>query len=100
MPAYFVGEVAVHDPEGYRPYAETAARVIEQFGGRVLAKGGETVSLEGIAPEARIVIVEFPDMEAATAFQRSPDYQSVVEIRRRCATARAYAVDGYESVDT
>lgn len=97
MPAYFVGEVTVHDSEGYRPYAQTAARVIERYGGKVLAKGGHTVSLEGEPPQARIVIVEFPTMEAASTFQQSEDYKAVFKIRQRCATARAYVVEGCDA---
>ncbi|MBV6657508.1 MAG: DUF1330 domain-containing protein [Devosiaceae bacterium] len=97
MPAYFVGEVAVHDPEAYQEYARVAAECIDAFGGRVLAKGGQTASIEGTPPEARIVIVEFPDFEAATAFQKSEAYQNVVHIRRQTATARAYVVDGWTS---
>lgn len=94
MTAYFVGEVDVHDAERYRVYADAAAPLIERFGGQVLAKGGATVSHEGAAPAGRIVIVAFPDAEAAAAFRDCPEYQAIVPIRRSSATARIYVVDG------
>lgn len=94
MPCYFVGEVDVRDPEGYSVYAKAAAPLIEQYGGKVLAKGGATFSFEGFEPAGRIVIVEFPSAEVARAFQSSPEYQAIIPIRHRTAVARAFVVDG------
>ncbi len=94
MPYYFVGEVDVKDPEGYKEYSVTAAPIISKYGGKVLAKGGKNFSLEGSQPAGRVVIVEFPDESAAKAFWACPEYQAIVPIRRRTATARAFLVEG------
>lgn len=94
MSAYFVGEVSIHDPEAYATYAKAAAPIIEKYGGKVLAKGGATLSLEGAPPEQRIVIVRFATMQAAEAFRDSDEYKAIIEIRRQSATARAYVVEG------
>jgi uncharacterized protein (DUF1330 family) len=94
MPAYFVGEVDVRDHEEYAVYATAAAPLIDKFGGKVLAKGGPTVSHEGPPPAGRIVIIEFTDAAAAAALRNSPEYQAIAAIRRRSATARVYVVEG------
>ena len=94
MPCYFIGEVDVRDPEGYRAYADAVPPLLEKYGGRFLVKGGPTLRLEGFAPQARIALVEFPDMETAQAFWNSDEYQAIAMIRNRTAVARAFLVDG------
>jgi uncharacterized protein (DUF1330 family) len=94
MPCYFIGEVDVRDPDGYKAYADAVPPLLEKYGGRFLAKGGATATLEGFAPQPRIALVEFPDMATAQAFWNSPEYRAIAPIRNRTAVARAFLVDG------
>jgi uncharacterized protein (DUF1330 family) len=96
MPCYFIGEVDVRDPEGYKAYADAVPAILAKFGGRFLVKGGVTETLEGFAPQPRIALVEFPDMETARAFWASPEYRAITPIRNRTAVARAFLVDGIQ----
>ena len=92
--AYIVAMIDVHDAPAYRPYAEQAAKIVAAHGGRYIARGGATRSIEGDAPPGRVALIEFPSMEALEKFESSPEYTAVKPIRHRAATSRIFAVEG------
>jgi uncharacterized protein (DUF1330 family) len=92
--AYIVGEVDVKDADAYKTYAAQTPAIIRKYGGVYLARGGQTVPLEGAAPAGRVVVIEFPSLEAARAFQSSPEYTAIVSIRHKAATSRTFIVQG------
>ena len=61
--------------------------MIERFGGKFLVRGGTLHPLEGEPEFSRLVIIEFPDVEAAQGFYDSADYQELVP--HRTANARS-----------
>ena len=73
-----------------------AAASIAAAGGRYIVRAGEIEVLEGDAPAGRTVILEFPTLQAAIDWYRSDDYAAAREIREGAATARMYAIDGYD----
>ena len=50
--------------------------MIAKHGGRFLVRGGAVESLEGPTFGDRMVVVDFPPMEAAKAMYTSPEYQA------------------------
>ncbi len=94
MPAYLVARIRVTDPEKYRGYMALSPAAIEKHGGRFLARGGEVVTLEGEPEERRVVIVEFPSLEAARAFYDSPEYREARAAREGAAEAQFFVVEG------
>jgi uncharacterized protein (DUF1330 family) len=94
MPAYLIYRARVHDADAYRAYMARTPAAIAAFGGRFLARGGETVTLEGAPETARVIIVEFPSLEAARAFYDSDIYQQAMPFRRDCADVQMVLVDG------
>jgi uncharacterized protein (DUF1330 family) len=94
--AYIVTEVEVTgDAEAFqRDYAAHAAATVVPFGGRYLARGGRTVSLEGDPPKGRIVISAFDSIEQAQAWRNSPEYVKIAAVRLREAKSRQYIVEG------
>ena len=82
------------DPDAYVEYTKRTPAVIERYGGRFLARGGRTVSLEGAEESRRIVLVEFDSVEQAEAFYRSPEYQEAKTYREEAAVAEFIVVDG------
>jgi uncharacterized protein (DUF1330 family) len=92
MPAYIVAEIDVTDPAGYESYKKMAGDSIQRHGGKFLARGGRTVALEGDKPK-RIVVIEFPSVEAAEKFYHSPDYQAAVKVRQKASKGRLYIVE-------
>jgi len=97
MSAYLIVRVEVTDPERYREYMKHSPAAIAKFGGRFLARGGETVTLEGDQQPGRVVLVEFPSMEQAKAFYESPEYQAAKALREGAANGHFVAVAGVES---
>jgi uncharacterized protein (DUF1330 family) len=93
-PAYVIGEVTVHDPEGYKAYVAAVTPVVARFGGTYLARGGRTVAVEGDAPAGRVVILAFPSVEAAEAFEGSADGKAAAALRQRASRGRFFIVEG------
>ncbi|MGD9903598.1 MAG: DUF1330 domain-containing protein [Vicinamibacterales bacterium] len=91
---YFIAEVDVTNPQQYGEYAKLSPGVIEKFGGRFIARGGQVASLEGAAAAPRVVIVEFPSFERAQQFYNSPDYQTIRKLRVGAANFRGVLVEG------
>lgn len=94
MPAYIVVETDIHDPEQYELYKQAAPPAVAAGGGRFLARGGELVVLEGDWQPKRIVLLEFPDLEAAKRFYDSPEYQDAKRLREGAAGFNMVAVEG------
>ncbi|HVM58420.1 MAG TPA: DUF1330 domain-containing protein [Gaiellaceae bacterium] len=94
MPAYLIVETEITDPDRYEQYKAAAPAAIEAFGGRYVVRGGETAVLEGDWQPKRVVLVEFPDLEAAKRFYDSPEYQAAKKLREGAATLNMVAVQG------
>jgi uncharacterized protein (DUF1330 family) len=93
-PAYvvFIKEATHDDAEMARYKAQVGA----SFVGReviVRAAYGEQEVLEG-PPLEGVVILEFPSMEAARDWYRSPEYQAAAQHRFNGASYRAVMVAG------
>ena len=93
MPGYLIAQVEVTDPVGYERYRPLAAASIARHGGKYVVRGGKTETLEGAPPE-RVVVLEFPSMDAARNFYRSPDYTEARLIREACAKSKIFLVEG------
>jgi uncharacterized protein (DUF1330 family) len=94
MPAYVIAEVNVTNPAGYEPYRPLAGASIARYGGRFLVRGGGAARLEGETDPARIVVIEFPDIETARRWYYSEEYQAALKIRQANSTARVLLVEG------
>jgi len=94
MPAYVIVETDIRDPEQYERYKAASPRSVAAGGGRFVARGGELAVLEGDWRPSRLVILEFPDLEAAKRWYESDDYQQVKALREGAASLRMIAVEG------
>jgi uncharacterized protein (DUF1330 family) len=94
MTAFVIVEIEVHDPEVYENYKSLAPASIEAYGGRFIARGGATESLEGEWAPERIVVLEFPSLERARQWWASPEYSDAKAIRMRAARTRMIATEG------
>jgi uncharacterized protein (DUF1330 family) len=94
MTAYLVAEIDVTDLAAYEPYKKAASESIARHGGKFVARGGKTLSLEGAAPK-RLVVIEFPSLDAAKRFHESSDYQAAIALRKKASvSSRLYVVEG------
>ena len=93
--AYWVAHIDIHDPETYALYRQANAAAFEKYGARFVVRGGGQTQMEG-QTRARTVVIEFPDLKAATECFHSPEYQAAKAIRDPVSTGDLVIVDGYE----
>jgi uncharacterized protein (DUF1330 family) len=92
--AYLIAEVDVHDPEHYANYTAKTPDAIARHGGKFIVRGGTWDALEGETPKGRVVVIEFPSLDAARAFYKSDDYQPLIPIRQSASNGRMFLVEG------
>ena len=87
MPAYLIAEHIVTNQSKFEQYRAKVNPMIAKHGGRYLTKGGSHLLPEGghWKPE-RVVIIEFPDISALNAWYTSPEYQSMIALRKECTS--------------
>ena len=96
MPAYVVIETDVHDPEQYERYKAASPAAVASGGGRFVARGGELAVLEGDWEPSRVVILEFPDLDAVKRWYDSAEYVEARRLREGAANLRMVAVQGLD----
>jgi len=94
VPAYVIVETDIHDPEQYERYKQASPSAVEAGGGRFIARGGEVAVLEGDWQPKRLVLLEFPDLEAAKRFYESDEYQAAKRLREGAAALKMVAFEG------
>lgn len=99
-PIFFVGEIDVTNPEGYaKEYLPKAREIIKAHGGRLVAAGGaagtgpQVTAIDGEAPK-RVVIYNYPNLDAVRAWRNDPKYEEVRKIGEKYAKYRTFAVVG------
>lgn len=94
MAAYLISDITVRDRAAFESYRTRAADAIRAYGGRYLARLGEVQLLEGSWNPNMIVIVEFPNLEQARAWYRSPEYAFALEVRDKALRRNLIITDG------
>lgn len=94
MAGYIIGEIEITDPSVYETYRPLAAASIARHGGRYIVRGGTATLLEGEGDPKRMVVLEFPSLEAARAFYESDDYREARKIRQASSRGRLLLVEG------
>lgn len=94
MPAYVCVQVEIHDPARYEDYKRMTPISLAAYGGRFLARGGATETLEGDWRPSRFVILEFPSMDQARAWWGSPEYAEAKALRHATASSEMLLVEG------
>lgn len=96
MPAYIIATIDVTDPKQYEEYKKLAPLAIKKFGGEYLTRGGAMETLEGDEQTSRVVLLKFPDMDAARGFYNSPEYSRAKKERAGAATGQFVILEGYQ----
>ncbi|MBO9712756.1 DUF1330 domain-containing protein [Sphingomonas sp.] len=91
---YVVAQLTVHDPAKFGQYAPQVPAILAKYGGHYIVRGGGITPVEGEAPSGRVVIIEFPSVEAARAFNASPDYLAIAPLRHASAEGPVFIVEG------
>ena len=97
MAAYLISDVTVRDPEAFQIHRMRAADSISRHGGTYLVRGGGVEPLEGAWTPRTIIVVEFPSLEQARAWHRSPEYASALDVRDKALSRNLVLVNGMEA---
>lgn len=98
MPAYVINDMVVTDPALFEEYKKLSPPTVAQYGGRFLARGGRTETLEGEWSPKRLVIIEFPSVAQARAWADSPEYAPARRLRQMASISNLIVVEGVAPV--
>ena len=85
---YFVAQVDVTDPDGYRQYLEAGAGLVDAAGGKKIVVPNTVHELvEGEWDPERLVVIEFPSYEALRGWYFSDEYTAARQHRIRSSTS-------------
>ncbi|KQZ22920.1 hypothetical protein ASD50_20935 [Mesorhizobium sp. Root552] len=76
-------------------YLETIDATLAPFQGRFIIHGGEKEELEGAFP-GDLIVIAFPDRQAASAWYASPAYQAILPKRTRNSQGDVFLIDGVD----
>jgi uncharacterized protein (DUF1330 family) len=92
---YLIANIDVKHPAKFEECREKVMPLIEKFGGRYLISGENVRRLEGNLPLQRLVILEFPTIEAAQSFYESAEYQPILKLRLAGTRSDLVLAHGY-----
>ena len=95
MAAYLIANIEVRDREAFDAYRARVVPVIERHGGCYLVRGGEVHPLEGDLGLKRLVVVEFPSLEAARRFYESEEYVPLLRLRAESTISHVALAEGW-----
>ncbi len=92
MAALLIIQASVSRRDAYREYQLKVQPLIESSGGRLKASGVGLEVLEGAHDGRRLIIFEFPSLDAIRKFWESPAYAEVRPLREGAAKIDVWAV--------
>ena len=94
-PVYQVVEIEPSNMDAYlKDYVPKAQTAIKAAGGKFLAAGGKTTTIEGEPPKSRVVIQQWDSVEKIKAYRDSAAFKELLPLRDKMAKFRSYAVEG------
>lgn len=94
MPAFVINDMEVTDPVTFEQYRQLSPPTVAQYGGRFLARGGATATLDGGWSPKRLVILQFDSLAQARAWFDSPEYADARALRERSARSNIIVTEG------
>ncbi len=92
--AYIIANVDVTNPEQYEEYKKLSTIAMKAHGAEVCIRGGNVEVLEGDWNPSRFVMLKFPSVDAARAFNDSVEYAAARQARQGAAVMRMLIVEG------
>jgi uncharacterized protein (DUF1330 family) len=96
-PVYQIVEIDIDaaNQEAYtKDYVPKAQAAIKGAGGKFLAAGGKTTTIEGEPPKSRVVIQQWDSLEKVQAYRDSAAFKDLLPMRNKLAKFRTFVVEG------
>jgi uncharacterized protein (DUF1330 family) len=94
MAAYVIVQVEVTDWDKFKEYLKETPGTIARYEGQYIARGGQTVVLEGGEKFQRVVLIEFPSLQKAKDWYDSKEYKQIKTLRAGAAIGSIIAIEG------
>jgi len=94
MAAYVVVDIEVTDTVAFDEYRKAVPATIAKYGGRYIVRGGKSETLEGGWDPQRLVILEFPNVEAVKRWYGSDEYRPLLDVRLKASKGSLVLVEG------
>ena len=94
MAGYVIADVEVTDPELFAEYRKLVSATIDKYGGKYLARGGDSEVVEGDWTPHRTVVIEFESMDRAREWYHSDEYAPALKMRLDSANSSVIIVEG------
>ena len=92
--AYIIANVTVTNSAQYDEYRRLSSLAMQAHGAEICVRGGPVEVLEGDWQPDRLVVLKFPSLEKARAFDASAEYSAAREKRKGAAVMRMVLVEG------
>jgi uncharacterized protein (DUF1330 family) len=93
--AYGIAEVTVTNQDAYgKEFLPVVRKTIADAGGKFLAAGGKIETLQGTPPAPRVVIIQWPSLDAADAWWNAAATKDAFKIGEKYASFRNFNVEG------
>ena len=94
MTAYVIVDIDVHDPVRYDEYKKLAPAAVAHYGGKYIARGGRTETLEGDWSPSRLVILQFESIAQAKKWLNSEEYREARQMRHETTHSKMVVIEG------
>ena len=92
--AYIIAQVTVTNPVQYEEYKKLSTIAMQVYGAEVCVRGGKVEVIEGDWAPTRVVVLKFANLDAATKYARSVEYEAARKSRQGAAVMQMIAVEG------
>ena len=92
---YWIANVDVRDPEGYKAYIAAGAPAFAKYGGKFVVRAGKFLVVQGTT-RSRQVVIEFKDFATALACYESPEYRTAKALREPISDGDHVIAEGYD----
>ena len=94
---YVIVQVSdISNQDAYAVYRDLAGKAVAAHGGKFIVRGGKAERIEGEGDPGRVVVIEFPSVDAAKGWYASAQYQDALAIRLANSTGTLMIVEGAE----
>ena len=83
--AYVIGHITVKNPEKWAEYRNKVPATLEVWGAELLFRARLCSVLSGNHDHVDTVAIRFPNLEALNGWHSSPEYQSLIPLRKEAA---------------